>query len=152
MNQKDALMYFSLRQPIEMGHQTTHRYHIAKAAYSQQQWTVVQAELLALRQQSLSGSFQTAAYRREKLRVAVQLADFNDRLVETLRRRLEASKSRSRPPTWRWPRSRPRRPASSSRPPGRTTPTRWPTFRTSSARLETAGTALSPSANSSWAG
>ena len=31
---------FSVRQPIELGHQTTHRYHIAKAAFEQQQWTV----------------------------------------------------------------------------------------------------------------
>ena len=36
---------FSIRQPIELGHQTTHRYHIAKAAYEQQQWNVLQAEL-----------------------------------------------------------------------------------------------------------
>ncbi len=89
MDQKDALMYFSLRQPIELGHQTTHRYNIAKAAYTQQQWTVVQAELTTLVQ--TYRFFQTAAYRREKLRVSEALADFNDRLVETLRRRLEAS-------------------------------------------------------------
>ena len=41
LDQKDALMYFSLRQPIELGHQTTHRYDIAKAAYNQQHWNVV---------------------------------------------------------------------------------------------------------------
>ncbi len=35
--------------------------------------------------------FQTAAYRREKLRVARKLANFNNRLVATLRRRLEAN-------------------------------------------------------------
>jgi cobalt-zinc-cadmium efflux system outer membrane protein len=82
-------IYVSLRQPIELGHQTTHRYHIAKAAYSQQQWTVLQAELTTLVQ--TYRFFQTAAYRREKYRLAEQLADFNDRLLETLRRRLEAN-------------------------------------------------------------
>jgi cobalt-zinc-cadmium efflux system outer membrane protein len=88
MDQKDALMYFSWRQPIELGHQTTHRHQIAKAAYNQQQWTVVQSEMLALVQ--TYRFFQTAAYRREKLRVAQQLADFNDRLLQSLKRRLEA--------------------------------------------------------------
>jgi len=86
---KDALYYFSWRQPIELGHQTTHRYAIARAAYTHQQWTVVQAELLALVQPYRF--FQTAAYRREKLRVAQQLADFNDHLLQSLRRRLEAN-------------------------------------------------------------
>ncbi len=86
---QQALLYFSYRQPIEMGHQTKHRYEIAKAAYSQQQWTVVQAELLTMVQ--TYRFFQTAAYRREKLRVARALADFNDRLVGSLKRRLEES-------------------------------------------------------------
>lgn len=89
MNHKDAFMYFSYRQPLELGHQTTHRYHIAKAAYNQQQWIVVQAEMLAMVQ--TYRFFQTAAYRREKLRVAEQLADFNDRLLQSLNRRLEAN-------------------------------------------------------------
>ena len=79
---------FSVRQPIEMGHQTTHRYHIAKAAFEQQQWTVLQAELTTLVQ--TYRFFQTAAYRREKYRLAQQLADFNDRLAESLQRQLEA--------------------------------------------------------------
>ena len=82
--------YLSLRQPVELGHQTTHRYHIAQAAYTQQQWTVVQTELLTLVQ--TYRFFQTAAYRREKLRVASALADFNDRLVQTLRKGLEANR------------------------------------------------------------
>jgi cobalt-zinc-cadmium efflux system outer membrane protein len=89
LNQKDTLMYFSLRQPIELGHQTTHRYHIAKAAYNQQQWTVVQAELTALVQ--TYRFFQTAAYRREKLRIARDLSAFNDRLLQSLQKRLEAN-------------------------------------------------------------
>jgi outer membrane protein, heavy metal efflux system len=79
----------SLRQPVELGHQTTHRYAIAKAAFDQQRWNVVQAEMTTLVQ--TYRFFQTAAYRRERLRVARQLADFNDRLVQTLQRRLEAN-------------------------------------------------------------
>lgn len=82
-----GLFYFSFRQPLELGHQTTHRYNIAKAAFSQQRWNVVQAELLALVQ--TYRFFQTAAYRREKLAVARELADFNDRILDTLKRRLD---------------------------------------------------------------
>jgi cobalt-zinc-cadmium efflux system outer membrane protein len=89
MDQKDALMYFSWRQPIELGHQTRYRYAIAQAAYNQQQWTVMQSELLTLVQ--TYRFFQTAAYRREKLRVAVQLADFNEKLAQVLRQRLEVN-------------------------------------------------------------
>ena len=81
----------AVRQPIEFGHQTTHRYGIAKAAYKQVQWQVVQAELTALVQ--TYRFFQTAAYRREKLRVAEQLADFNDNLLRTLERRLGANQA-----------------------------------------------------------
>lgn len=79
----------SVRQPVELGHQTTYRHEIARATYSQQQWTVVQAELLTLVQ--TYRFFQTAAYRRERLRVARELSEFNDRLVQTLKQRLEAS-------------------------------------------------------------
>jgi cobalt-zinc-cadmium efflux system outer membrane protein len=85
------LIYLSVRQPIELGHQTTHRYHIAQAAYDQQRWTVLQAELTTLVQ--TYRFFQTAAYRRERYRVAQQLADFNDRLLESLQRQLEARQS-----------------------------------------------------------
>jgi len=76
----------AIRQPIEFGNQTTHRHGIAKAAYKQVQWQVVQAELTALVQ--TYRVFQTAAYRREKLRVAERLADFNDNLPRTIERRL----------------------------------------------------------------
>jgi cobalt-zinc-cadmium efflux system outer membrane protein len=89
MNQKDTLMYFSLRQPIELGHQTRYRYAIARAALTQQQWAVLQSELQTLVQ--TYRFFQTAAYRREKLRVAQSLSDFNDRLLLTLRHRFEAN-------------------------------------------------------------
>ena len=82
-------IYISLRQPVELGHQTTHRYHIAQAAFDQQKWVVVQAELTALVQ--TYRFFQTAAYRREKFRLAQQLADFNDRLSDSLRKRMEAN-------------------------------------------------------------
>jgi cobalt-zinc-cadmium efflux system outer membrane protein len=81
--------YLSLRQPIELGHQTTHRYNIAKAAFEQQKWTVMQAELLALIQ--TYRFFQTAAYRRERLKIATELAEFNEKLQKTLERRLEAN-------------------------------------------------------------
>lgn len=80
---------FSIRQPIELGHQTTHRHEVARAALNQQEWTVVQAELVALVQ--TYRFFQTAAYRREKLRVAKDLSAFNDRLVLSLEKRLEAN-------------------------------------------------------------
>jgi outer membrane protein, heavy metal efflux system len=79
----------AIRQPVEFGHQTTHRHSIAKAAYKQVQWQIVQAELTALVQ--TYRFFQTAAYRREKLRVAEQLADFNENLLQTLDRRLRAN-------------------------------------------------------------
>ena len=82
-------IYISLRQPIELGHQTTHRFHIAEAAFDQQKWVVVQAELTALVQ--TYRFFQTAAYRREKYRLSQELADFNDRLSESLQKRMEAN-------------------------------------------------------------
>ena len=77
----------SIRQPIELGHQTTHRYEIAKAAYDQARWGIAQAEVLALVQ--TYRFFQTSAYRREKLRLAEDLVRFNDRLVTSLRKGLE---------------------------------------------------------------
>jgi outer membrane protein, heavy metal efflux system len=82
-------IYVSLRQPFELGHQTTHRYRIAKAAYEQQKWIVIQAELTALVQ--TYRFFETAAYRREKFQLAQELADFNDHLLATLQRRMEAN-------------------------------------------------------------
>ncbi len=85
----------ALRQPIELGHQTTHRHSIAKAAYNQVQWQIVQAELNSLVQ--TYRFFQTAAYRREKLRVATQLADFNEKLLDTLERRLAANAPQTQP-------------------------------------------------------
>jgi outer membrane protein, heavy metal efflux system len=82
-------VYLSLRQPIELGHQTTHRYHIAQAAYEQQRWIVVQAELRALVQ--TYRFFQTAVYRREKFKIARELSDFNEKILKSLQNRLEAN-------------------------------------------------------------
>lgn len=84
-------LYLSLRQPLELGYQTRHRFDIARAALDQQRWTVTQAELTALVQ--TYRVFQTAAYRRERLRVAGELADSNDRLLASLQRRLEANQA-----------------------------------------------------------
>ncbi len=81
----------ALRQPLEFGHQTTHRYSIAKAAYTQLQWQIVQAELNTLVQ--TYRFFQTAAYRREKAKVAEKLAVFNENLRDTLDRRLRANQA-----------------------------------------------------------
>ena len=50
---------------------------------------MLQAELTALVQ--TYRFFQTAAYNREKVRVAEELATFNDTLLKSLQRRLEAN-------------------------------------------------------------
>ena len=81
------------RQPLEFGHQTTHRFGIAKAAYSQLQWQIVQAELNALVQ--TYRFFQTAAYRREKAKVAERLAVFNENLRDTLDRRFRTNNAQA---------------------------------------------------------
>jgi cobalt-zinc-cadmium efflux system outer membrane protein len=86
----EVFWYISYRQPIELGHQTTHRYHIARAALNQQNWNVLQLEMTTLVQ--TYRFFQTAAYRREKLRLARELADFNDHLLQELRRGLEINR------------------------------------------------------------
>ncbi len=82
-------IYISWRQPLELKHQTTHRAAIAQAAFDLQRWNVITAEMNSLVQ--TYRFYQTAAYRREKARVAKQLADFNEKLLETLHRRLEAN-------------------------------------------------------------
>ena len=85
----EGYLNVSIRQPLELGHQTTHRYHIAQAAHLQARWNISQAEVLALVQ--TYRFFQTAAYRREKLRLAEDLVRFNERLVVTLRKGLEGN-------------------------------------------------------------
>ncbi len=87
----EADVTISWNQPIELGHRRAYREAIARAAYSQAEWKVLQAELSALVQ--TYRLHQTATYRREKLRVARQLADFNQALVETVRRQMQANQA-----------------------------------------------------------
>jgi outer membrane protein TolC len=82
-------IYLSLRQPLELSHQTEHRYHIARAAYDQYCWQVRQAEFQTMVQ--TYNLFQTAAYRREKYRLARELAGFTGRLQKSLGRQVEAN-------------------------------------------------------------
>jgi outer membrane protein, heavy metal efflux system len=79
----------SWMQPIEFGHRTAYRTSIAYAAYSQTSWTILQNELMALVQ--TYRLHQTGVYRHEKYRIAVELADFNQRLLQALKRQLQAN-------------------------------------------------------------
>jgi cobalt-zinc-cadmium efflux system outer membrane protein len=81
----------SWNQPVQLGHRRAHREAIARAAFSQTQWNVLHAELSALVQ--TYRLHQTATYRREKLRVSQQLADFNEALVATVRRQMQANQA-----------------------------------------------------------
>ena len=81
----------SWSQPIELGHRRAYREAIARATFNQTQWNVLQAELSALVQ--TYRLHQTATYRREKLRVARQLAEFNQALVETVQRQMRANQA-----------------------------------------------------------
>jgi cobalt-zinc-cadmium efflux system outer membrane protein len=85
------LVSVSWSQPIELGHRTTQRLAIAQAAYDQMHWNILQAELLALVE--TYRLHQTASYRREKLRVAQILAEFNAQLLQTVRRQMEAGQA-----------------------------------------------------------
>lgn len=76
-------------QPVELGHRTADRTMIARAEFEQTRWNIVQAELLALVQ--TYRAYETAVYRRDKVRVALDLAAVNDQLVQVLRRQLEAN-------------------------------------------------------------
>ena len=87
--QLDTQITVSWLQPIELGHRRFRRSAIAQAAYTETQWNIVQAELLALVQ--TYRLHQTATYRRDKLRVAQQLAEFNVHLLEVVRRQVEAA-------------------------------------------------------------
>ena len=79
----------SWAQPIELGGRTGLRTEIARASFTQTQWNILQAELTALVQ--TYRFHQTATYRREKLRVAQQLADFNRQLAKTVERQMQAN-------------------------------------------------------------
>jgi len=81
----------SWNQPIELGHRRAYREAIAQAAFSQTQWNVLHAELSALVQ--TYRLHQTATYRREKLRVAQQLSEFNQALVQTVQRQMQANQA-----------------------------------------------------------
>ena len=89
--QLEQLFSVSWSQPIEFGHRTTQRLAIAQAAYDQVHWNILQAELLALVE--TYRLHQTASYRREKLRVAQHLAEFNAQLLQTVRRQMEAAQA-----------------------------------------------------------
>ena len=126
----------AVRQPVEFGHQTTHRHGIAKAAYGQLQWQIVQAELNALVQ--TYRLFQTAAYRRERLGVAERLADFNDELFKTLERRSQGSEVQTQPADVSLQKVESRaHPPGRPGPPGRTTFRPWRISATRSARPPT---------------
>ena len=79
----------SWAQPIELGNRREYRLQMAQASYCQTQWSILQAELMALVQ--TYRLHQTALYRREKLTVAQRLTEFNGKLVESLRRQAEAN-------------------------------------------------------------
>jgi outer membrane protein, heavy metal efflux system len=89
IDQLATLVSVAWMQPIEFGHRVAIRTSIAYAAYSQTSWTILQNELLAMVQ--TYRLHQGAVYRREKYRIAVELAEFNERLLAVLRRQLEAN-------------------------------------------------------------
>jgi cobalt-zinc-cadmium efflux system outer membrane protein len=89
INQLATLVSVSWLQPIEFGHRTAIRTLIASAAYSQTRFTILQSELMALVQ--TYRLHQGGVYRREKYRIAVELADFNQKLLEALKRQMQAN-------------------------------------------------------------
>jgi cobalt-zinc-cadmium efflux system outer membrane protein len=86
-----TLVSIEWTQPIEFGRRTALRTAIARAEYTQTQWNILQAELMAL--VATYRLHQTAAYRKEKLDVAEQLSRFNGQLVEVLRRQVAANQA-----------------------------------------------------------
>ena len=64
---------------------------MAQAQYTQTRWSVLQSELAAMVQ--TYRLHQTALYRREKLGIAVELKDFNSRLVDIIRRQEKANQT-----------------------------------------------------------
>ena len=73
------------------GHRQAYREQMAQAQYTQTTWSVLQTELTAMVQ--TYRLHQTALYRREKLGIALELKDFNGRLVEIIRRQEEANQA-----------------------------------------------------------
>ena len=90
-NPLQTLVNVTWSQPIELPYRTNLRAGIAQASYDQTRFTVLQAELAALVQ--TYRLYQTALYRRDKLKVSRALVDFNQRLVETLQRQVEATRA-----------------------------------------------------------
>jgi outer membrane protein, heavy metal efflux system len=91
VDQLATLFNVSWQQPIEFGHRTEYRTQIAHAAFSQTRWNILQAELLAMVQ--TYRLHQAAVYRYRKFRVAARLAEFNERLLEALKRQLQANQA-----------------------------------------------------------
>lgn len=87
----DPMVTVSLQQPIELGHRTRFRLSEARASYGKEQWNVVQAEFQAVVQ--TYRLYQTAAYRRDKVQVARELADFSNRLLATIQRQVDANQA-----------------------------------------------------------
>lgn len=91
VQQLATLFSVSWQQPIEFGHRTQYRTAIANASFSQTRWNILQAELLAMVQ--TYRLHQAAVYRYRKFCVATRLAEFNERLLEALKRQLEANQA-----------------------------------------------------------
>jgi len=89
IDQLATLVSVSWMQPLEFGHRTALRTSIARAEYSQTRWSILQNELLALVQ--TYRLHQAGVYRHEKYRIAVELADFNQRLLQALKRQMQAN-------------------------------------------------------------
>lgn len=87
----DTVIGGSIMQPLQFGHPNQHRAAIGRADYRQTDWRIAGAELTALVQ--TYRRYETAVYRREKLKVARELADFNQQLVASLRRQVQAGQA-----------------------------------------------------------
>ncbi len=87
----DRAVYLTWGQPIELGHRQAYREQMAQAQYTQTTWSVLQTELTTMVQ--TYRLHQTALYRREKLGIALELRDFNGRLVEIIRRQEKANQA-----------------------------------------------------------
>ena len=85
----EPLFSVTWQQPTEIGRRTCYREAIAQAGYTQTQWSLAQAELLALVE--TYRAHQTATYRREKWLTAQRISRFHAELVATLRRQREAN-------------------------------------------------------------
>jgi outer membrane protein, heavy metal efflux system len=85
----ETLVSVQWMQPIELGHRRSFRTSIAQSEYSLTRWQILQAELQALVQ--TYRLHQTAMYRQERFRVAIDLDEFNHKLLDALKRQMEAN-------------------------------------------------------------